>query len=844
LNLGTGLQQRPGFGGNSTLVVNGLAPASFGFTVDGTDTNGDPYDGSMGLYQNFQIVKGVSIEAVQEVQVAKDIFSAEVSGTFSGNVNLVTKGGTNELHGSLFENYQAAGLSARNQFVQSKAPLIFHQFGGSLGGPVIRNKLFYFGAFEGYRLNSQQLVNGLVPSAELRASANAAVPAYKPYFDLFPLPNVGASGPVTGFYQGIGLANSFDNHGVIRADWNISPSNLVNIRYTRFRPQQTIPRLVTENWRRWDGMIETGTVNFTHATSSWSSETRFGVNQNHFDRFDGLYTPAVVPVITGNLGFGGAAAGEFGGYGSRIFSIEDVVAVTRGRHSLKFGGIYKHPGIESVGGEQLPNYTYQSVEDLLANIPTSVNFTFRTPPSNLRWFEAGAFLQDDIRLSANLTVNVGLRYDYYAVPDTEGVQFFNRDGPFGPLRPQDQLYNPDYTNFSPRAGFAWKLDSEGRTVLRSGFGLFHTPHRMRPGVSQVTAPDPSTPSRVIFSRAEMLARNIRFPATNKDVLPLVQGTGTLVTGVNMNPNWPNAYSMQWVLGVQRQVTDTLALEISYVGNRALKMFYSRTINRVDRTTGLRPNPEFANVIYEDRSGFTRYHSLQTSLRKRFSRELSFEAYYTYANNMSLGNGDATIGGFEPQDPDNLRAEYARAPFDIRHRFVSSFLYELPLARHFGRNSSSRRLLLGGWQAGGIFTSETGLPITITQSSGIPGSRPDFVGRSFDNAIFSDNRTTLHYLNPAAFALVPVNRASAGTARPGTLGLYPLRAPGAWNIDLALSKNLQFSERTRLQLRMDLFNGLNHTSFSTVVTDINAANFGTFTGTRGARTMQLNARFSF
>ena len=219
VNIGTGVSTQS----DGTVSLNGLPSYSFRLSVDGTDASGDPELPSISMYQNFNLVKTVSLEAISEVQVAKGIASAEIANTMSGNINLISKSGTNQFHGSVFENYQGGAFQARPQFLTTKPPVVFNQFGGSIGGPIIKNKLFFFGVYEGYRQKRATTVQGAVPTQEFRAQAIAAVPAYKAFFDLNPLPNQPyPAGSITGVFQGAGSNNASDNHVVARGDYHLT----------------------------------------------------------------------------------------------------------------------------------------------------------------------------------------------------------------------------------------------------------------------------------------------------------------------------------------------------------------------------------------------------------------------------------------------------------------------------------------------------------------------------------------------------------------------------------------------------------------------------------------------
>jgi hypothetical protein len=267
----------------------------------------------------------------------------------------------------------------------------------------------------------------------------------------------------------------------------------------------------------------------------------------------------------------------------------------------------------------------------------------------------------------------------------------------------------------------------------------------------------------------------------------------------------------------------------------------RDWNQVDRATGRRPLAGFLQYRYYDTSESSHYHGWQTSLRKRVSQGLAVNLHYTFSNNISYNENDLLLPSFRPQDNGNLRPEKGLVPFDVRHRMLIDYVYELPLAQRLSSAGRASSLLLSGWQIAGIFSAETGAPLTLDQPSSIPGSRPDYID---GEAILSDSRKTLRYLNPAAFRTVPLIQASGATARPGTVGRGFVRGHGAWTLDLALSKNLALTERFKLQIRADMFNSFNHANLSGVSTNITAGTFGRFTSTRGARTVQLNARLTF
>ena len=837
LNIGPGLQVR-GSGGGTGVAMNGLAPGALGLTVDGTQASSSAEDSSLSMFGGFNFIKVVSLEAIQEVNVTKGIASAEYANTLSGNVGLITKSGGNEFHGSLFENYQGRTLNARNQFLTTRPPEVFNQFGGSFGGPVIKNKLFFFGVYEGYRQRRFATFNSDVATEEFRAQAIAAVPEYKRFFDNTPLPNQPvAPGALVGRFIGFSSAQANDDHMVFRGDYNITDANRISGRYTRGRPDSLNPRFSPVNPQTFTGFDDAITASYFHSRATISSETRFGFKRNDVERLDGVFTMGT-PTI-GGLGFSGNG-GELLVSKGKGWSAEEIIAFSRGRHSIKLGGIFQFMN-QSRNNAEVPVFTYSNISDFLANIPSTIQVTFGIRPYLIEQWSSGFFVQDDFKARHNLVFNLGLRYDYYSVPTERDGRLFNRDSPFGlgPLRPADSIYEADKNNFAPRFGFAWTVDSSASTVVRGGFGVFYTRSPFR-NILDLIRNALDEPFRSRFSRAEALALGLKYPVSNDSVLPLVKDPNAPWTGTTFNPNFPNPYSLQWTLSLQRQLTQSLAFETAYVGNHGVKLLFNRMINLVDRQTGLRPVAGFGEFRHFDTSESTSYHAWQSSLKKRFSNGFLFNAHYAWSSNFSFMQGDLTTLD-TPQDNNSLFLERGPTPFDIRHRFVTDFLYELPFGRIWNASSRGRKLLLDGWQFGGIFSAETGSPFSISQPNSLPGQRVDIVS----DQVYLDNAANpLSYLNPLAFAEVPIIAASGASARPGTLGRNALRLPGLWNIDLALSKNLAFTERVRLQIRGDLFNAFNHTNFSGINTNIRSSGFGLFTSTRGARVIQLNARLSF
>ena len=270
----------------------------------------------------------------------------------------------------------------------------------------------------------------------------------------------------------------------------------------------------------------------------------------------------------------------------------------------------------------------------------------------------------------------------------------------------------------------------------------------------------------------------------------------------------------------------------------------RNANVVNRLTGARPNPNLGQPYYMDNSQSSTYYGWQNTLKKRFSRRLSFDVNYTWSKTLANGGGDVGSyyqgeNGARNQEFFDLRADRGPAAFDITHYFNSNAVYQTPAFTSWGKPWLSH--LFGDWQVSGIFRANSGLPLIVTQTSSTPSQRGHYLGGP---AILPNYRNTLSYLNPAAFQLIPVVGASGAPNSPGNFGPGALRLPGLWNLDFSFAKNFSIREAIKLQIRTDMFNSLNHTNLTGLRTSINDPFFGQLLNTAGARIIQLNARLTF
>ncbi|MEO7653974.1 MAG: TonB-dependent receptor, partial [Bryobacteraceae bacterium] len=696
MTLGSGIVNA----GLGRFNFNGLGASAGNFTMDGIDASSNPQAPQAQFKEGQNYISIVSLEAVQEVQVTKGVFSAEYGRTMGGNVNVITKSGTNQWHGSAFELFNAEELNGRAQFLTVRPGTTFNQYGGSLGGPVRKDRIFVFGAYEGYQERSAVTRQGNVPTPFLREQMIQAVPAYKTVLDLFPLPTLPfAATAATGTYIAAGSQTASDNHFVLRPDIRLSDKALLSATYVRATPARLDPRVQELNPQKFDGTTNRLNLNFTYIGGPrWSSETRFGYNRDDRSRNDGFWEikdPVKAESEPGGRRFPGINALGFSiGAELNIIgraphrSFDQKMSLTLGRHSLKFGGLifWREIGSENI---QNPTFTYQNMADLLANVPNAVNMTFGRNDADAKAKEAGLFLQDDFRVNSRLTLNLGVRYDFFSrftshAPgdSSRGPYIINLDGltlptfRYSGFRPFTNPYENDALNIGPRVGFAYSVDKESKTVVRGGFATTFQPLNGEIEKNMIqNAPD--KPFRANISRVDAQRLGIRFPAFNEDVLKLI-GTGVAPPNYQaMDPNVVAPYSMNFTFTVERALGGNFALETAFVGTRGVKLIGMRPYNTPDRVTGLRPNPALASDNYYDNSDSSHYYAWQTSLRKRYSRGLVSNIHYTWAKAIAYNRGDLGFGTSNIQDFFNIRANKGRPEGDVGHNFIADFVYQIP-----------------------------------------------------------------------------------------------------------------------------------------------------------------------
>lgn len=827
-------------GGASTQSVGGaqLFRSSSGvrFLMDGTDASRVDADDLNNTYGSSRgRVSRASIDAIQEFRVYTNSFSAEYGEALGGVVNLITKSGTNDFHGGVFEYFRNEKLDARNYFnvpPAPKPPYRLNQFGGSLGGRLVRDKLFFFGNYEGVRQRSGKTQSVFVPTQAFRGTV---VPAVRPAVDLLPLPNgeVSPTDPRLGRYVRNVSDPLSENTGSIKADYILGRDDRLSARYNFNKNlTQTFFGVAQGQVQTAPGFLQIAKVNYTRV---WSArvlnETGIAFNRAHIDPRSAESDETRSFPITA-LGSGSAGVGP-GLFDLRVannsFTFLETMSYVTGRQQLRFGGqIIRNQNNKELAFQR--TVTYQLLEDFARNSPTSIG-TLGQPRAGMRSTYYGFFVQDDIQVSRNLTINAGLRYQYDTSPTESHGRIANFDFVRGELEPiGTTLINAPKTNFAPRFGIAYTPFASRSTVFRAGYGMFYA--HINSAFAQNV---PNNISQQSFGLTRQQAPDlVGFP------FPAITSFAGVSNFTALPKDFNTAYTQQWNFNIQQGFGSASMLQVAYVGNRGLHIDGpARNRNRLLPGTSTRPYPRFGNIsLYTDYLN-SYYNALQTTFRHRLRGGLTFNLNYTWAH--ALDNAPTLFASFS--DDANANLDYGNADGDVRHSLQFDYIFELPAAPMLPRALGS------GWQLNGITVMRTGFPIAGMSCACDPlqvgafTSRPDYVA----GASVRPPQVDLpgQQLNLAAFAAPPAGRV-------GNLGRNVLHGPHAINFDLSLFKNFLLTERQKVEFRAELFNIFNTPQFANPGGNITApANFGrslstisTSSGFATNRQVQFALRYIF
>ena len=846
----------PNQGRGVKFSVGGARLTSNTFMLDGTDINDS---------QNFTPGGAggqlIGVESILEFQVLTHNAGAQYGRSMGGLINAVSKSGTNTVHGDLYEFLRNSVLDAKNFFDDGRAPIPpfkRNQFGGSVGGPIRRNRLFYFGNYEGSRERLGVSKFGLVPDANARQGIIPGQPrlnvdpAVVPYLNLYPVPN-GAS-------HGGGIAEvrfsqpqlSRGDYVTGKVDWNANDKGSVFLRYTlddskklRQDAPDHVLGLFAEDEPHRNQYV---TLSATRVVSqTMLNIARFGFNRSRtlVDLFNQANVSPDLSFIPGQpfgrisakgLSTLGATINDPRFFRMNVFQPSDDLSITHGAHAVKLGFAaerfqWNTANFNRIGGD----YVFDSLSSLLTARVQSVVVPFpgSEPNRGLRAIMLGTYLQDDYRVKPHLTLNLGLRYELTTVPiEVNNKMSFLLDPSDTTLKNQ-QPFAGNHANFAPRFGFAWDPKGDGKMSVHGGWGVYYDQILLNQFLNMFDR-NPSPDLQHGWLTVTLQGANAPFP---HPLAAALVTPGFSLQNAVFN-DFKSPYLYQYNLTVQREIAAHVVATIAYVGSSGRHLVERSDGNtpiptvRPDGTlftaaSAPRRNPAWADLQTRRLSGLSYYNSLQLSVVRRFSRGLQLQGAYTYSRSIDSSSGlfseEADNAATGTEIPDRLYNERGLSNFDIRHNAVINFNYELPLGRNL---QGAPRELLNGWEFGGIASLASGVPFTVENSANRSqnkatganfADRPNLApGASNDPtrgisqgcpgfAAGTPVGTPDHYFDPCAFTPQPLGMF-------GNLGRNTLIGPGLTDFDFLMDKHFRVGERKELQFRAEFFNLMNHPNF--------------------------------
>ena len=820
-----------------------------------------------------QITFQPPIDTLAEAKIDNSAFPAQYGRNSGAVVNMATRSGTNDYHGEGFEFFRNNALDARNFFnpaVSStgaplaQAPFKRNEFGADFGGPIVKNKVFFFLAYEGLRQHQQLTVSTTVPSANQIATVTSPavlnlIKKLIPAANLVGTGTAGAPATFTGF-TGSALANVALNQGSADLDVEITAKDRIHGYYVvqkDLRQEPTAGGAVAANLPGFgdtrDGFRQLMTISEDHTFGPTLTNTvRLGFNRIHLfftpnasldPAAFGITEPAGVLAgsglpffnISGNAAFGGPTA-EPQGRGDTTVVLNDGLSWLKGSHTFAFGGEIRRAYSNNLA-ENIGSFTFNTMANFLNDQASA--FTTQVGSGNDRVLQPSyaIYAQDSYKWKPNFTFNIGLRYEWNSSPSEATNRFTNFDSTTGTLVSANQPYHTNNMNFEPRVGFAWDPFKNGKTSVRAGYAIL----TQDPTINVVTGLSGNPPFAVPISVSS---------ATSAITLenPSAAITGVSLGPASINPNFDNMYAQDWNLSVERQLSSTTLLSVAYVGMKATHLQLTQNVNQPLVTGDVygstrpfpilpasspilpvqctAPNPAcpLGTINQINSGGNSNYNALWVTVNKTLSKGFQILGSYTFSKSLdynSLSTGETYV----LQNSYNPRGDYGPSEFDVRHRFVLSGFYSLP----FNRNR-----LVGGWQLGVITQAQSGNPINPTLTIG-PGPgisltvRPDLTGPVGTTGNPAEWFTTTSVFASPCGAVVPP--AKLPTCHPGDLGRDSLTGPDFANTDFSVTKNTKITERLNLQFRAELFDLFNHPNFGNPVLTTTSAAFGQIQSTR-------------
>ncbi len=812
----------------------------------GRDDNNYTYDGIDATYiinqsQLYYVRAAIPLDTIEEIRVDPILATAQTGATGGGQVAAASASGTNQFHGDVYDFLRNSAFDATDPIdslnPNHQPPFHLNQFGGSLGGPIVRDKLFFFVAYEGYQQDLGQTLIGYVPSAAFRSQVLAQSPVLAPVVNAYPAGQYATSNPNVSQFVGEGSQKGEENSGMFRLDYRFSDATSLYWRANIDQADYVLPyspssgQYLNEQEELTSYPVNT-VISLMHVFSpNLINDFKFGFNRStgdttYLNQTGSLDAIAVAGLTSLNNGRVSTGVGN-------SFSWLDDLTWVKGRNVIKVGvevrRIQMNQGSSSYG-----TISYNPLASFEANQSYKASITGEYPINGLRKTQFYGYVQDEFKWRPNFTLNLGMRYSYFGIfheVQGRGNPFdFATCGPQGYCGVGASFGPPNYNDFDPRISFAWApAKYGGNTVIRSGFGIYHEDGQLD---------DQNIPDKNEVLSYALTAKNC--PGLSFPIVLDAQGNPVCSQGTQ-SPNAeqrdrPDPYVIQWGFSIEQALPANFSLNMAYVGSKGTHLLQLSYVNVEDPLTGLRPYPEFSQIPWRGDTGNSSYNALAVSLKRSFTAGLLVSANYTWSHEIdddSNGSGDGD--SITPQNVSCLPTgapqcgERADGAFDARNVFNANFIYELPFGAgkpYFSENGFERAVL-SHWQISSIFIARSGFPVNLTTSGTGPDGntndqRPNLVpgqplylagGNINPNAFCTPGTADPFYpggMCPAGFGDVPRNF---------------LRGPGVWQSDWAISRRFPITERAQIQFRAEVFNIFNRAQFANPDGLISASDFG-------------------
>ncbi|MBI3684725.1 MAG: TonB-dependent receptor [Acidobacteria bacterium] len=920
--------QRP----DRSILVGGQRESSTSYLLDGVELR-NPRVGDSSI--------NPSLDMIEEFKIQRNFFSAEF-GNSPGIINVATRAGGNQFHGSAYELVRNDRFDARNFFARTSEPFKRSQFGFSFGGPIRKDKLFAFGNYEGLRQRLGVVQRGLYPTQKLlggdftgeavihdpltfnsttgmrqvfagnvvpQARVNAVSRNILPYIPVTNNPTVQGANLV-----GTPVQRLNDDQETVRVDWTINSRHSLFGRQTwqdaPLEPASLTPlggaQVISKGTNEVVQLTSTLTARLVNVLRLYHSYANlFGQQVPVNEDLAGKIGITGISTVRRNWGVPNIGWQGFSGVGSNgltqgniinNYQIADSVAWIRNRHTIKFGAEIRQSrmfldsdnsprgsftflsswtaALDAQSGNPVTG-TGHPVAEFLLGYPTNMNGAVGTSQTHFRFYTNNFYFQDDWKLTRNLTVNYGLRYEYVSPPTAEeldhvfGFDFSTARQLFpilGQIRPS--IIEPDYNNWAPRLGLAYNPAWAPSWVIRAAAGMYYDQTQMNE--TQFTTNSPPT---FFQQNINLTGRGLPPNQFGVNALPVVPvpridanyriPPNTNLFAQELNGRKPREY--MWNLSLQKSLGSRWLAEAAYVGSqgRRLSKRYNssspavpgelyRVVPGSNRfnpaTTGI------AGMLYSSQAGKSNFNALNLKLERRFGEGFSVLSSYSWSHSIDTDSGGSF--GSPNLNPANFVLDKGSSDFDIRQRFVTSLIYELPVGkgkRLLGSSSRAADLIAGGWQLTSttVFQSGVNRSVTSPNTSTIAfiSQRADAAGIASNSDFtaggstirpgndFGGANSSLYWLNPNAFRRVaPLTF--------GTSGRDLISGPGFWNWDMSLFKSFALTEAVKLQFRAEFFNAFNNVRFNPPNMDSSSPFFGQIQSAQPPRILQFSLRIQF